>query len=262
MDKINIYLGGDPLYNDDILFLQDSIREAFKGMLAGISNTDGDSFILQGCVISYDGITYNITAGWICFKGEICKVDAHTVTAPNFWNLLVTYDADGNQVYDDATIHDTQEVRKVKMYTTDTGAAVASAAMLRIESKLTTLLATANAWTTTLTFEATFGNYGVPYANLAYRLNPLTGKVEFRGHIKKAPGVSVTADTKLFTITVPAFYPAYQQEIAGVSLGADFDAGRPVTIIVKTDGTVWVKASATNSNDTGNISFDGLSYSL
>lgn len=263
MDKLLFATGGDPLYVEDFEFLQDGIIDGFAGLLSGISNTALDSFILSGCVISYDGTTYNVTAGYVCFKGEVCKVDPHSVSVPSFWNTVLTYDADGSQTFADATVHDTQQIRRVKMYSTDTGSAVAAASMIRIEGKLLTLLASANSWLTTFAFEAAFGNYGGgTYFDLAYRYDPLLNKVHFRGHIKRTAGLTHTTDIKLFSISVPAYYPSKQQELAGVSLGNDFDNNRPVTIIVKADGTVWAKASVTNTFDSGHISLDGLSFAL
>lgn len=254
--------GGDPLFVDDLEFAQAGIVDAFTGLLSGFSNAALDSFILSGCVISYDGITYNITAGYVCFKGEICVVDAHSVSSPLFWNLVLTYDADGNQTFADATIHDTLEIRKVKMFATDTGGAVAAASMLRVSSKLLTLLSGVNGWLTTFAFEPAFANYGAPYFDLAYRYDPLTNRVVFRGNIARTPPLTHTADVQLFTISVPAYYPSKQQEVSGVSLGADLAAGRPVTLIFKVDGTVWAKASVGNPFSSGQISFDSVSFAL
>jgi len=254
--------GGDPLFVDDLEFGQAGIIEALAGLLTGFSNTALDSFILSGCVLSYDGITYNITAGYVCFKGEVCVVDAHSVSSPLFWNLVLTYDADGNQTFADATIHDTLEIRKVKMFATDTGGGLAAASMIRVSSKLLTLLSGVNGWVTTLAFEPTFANYGLPYFDLSYRFDPLTNRIVFRGNILRSPPLTHTADVQLFTISVPTYYPSKQQEVAGVSLGADHTAGRPVTIIFKVDGTVWAKASAGNPFSSGQISFDGLSFAL
>lgn len=261
MDKLNIYLGGDPLYYEDIIFSQDSVRDSFKGVLSAFVNGDNDTFIISGCTATFDGTLFTVAPGYICFRGELCKVDEHTTSVLNEWRLLITYDPDGNQVYDDTSIHDTQEVRKAKIYPTidGGGAGQSCATTRRIEARLIETLATAHNWLTTFAFIAPFMNYdaGIVYDQLSFKTNKITNTVFFKGHIKRSPGLTHTADVHMFTISDPASVPSKQREITGVSLNE-----KPVTIVIKTDGTVWAKASPTNTFDSGNISFDGLNYAL
>lgn len=81
MDKLKTDInGGFPLTLDDLRFEQDAIRGAFRGLLNGFKGSI-DTFIISGVnVTSAGGISWNVSEGWVCFKGEICKVDAHVAT--------------------------------------------------------------------------------------------------------------------------------------------------------------------------------------
>lgn len=262
MNKLKFFTGGDPLYIEDIEFSQDAVAEAIKGIMSGVANDAEASFILSGCTATYDGTTYTVAAGYVCIKGEVFKVDSHTTAVLSHWGELVSYDADGDQVFEDTVEHSTHEVRKAKVYPSDPGSGVAYASVERISAKLLSLLAGVNGWLTTFSYESPFVNYGAPYDNVAYRYDQMTGKVVFKGHLKRSPGMSHTADVKVFTISVPAYRPANQQEVALASVGDNFTNKVPVVLIVKTDGTVWLKADASVSIDSGNISLDGASYAL
>ena len=117
MNKLQTnYNGKMPFELDDIRWEQDAVRDAFAGLISAMNVVAPYGFKLSGCVVTKVGNTYTTTAGYICLGGEVLKVDAHsfTVTALHAakWAIAVTYDPAGTEVFQDATTHETYEVRK------------------------------------------------------------------------------------------------------------------------------------------------------
>lgn len=103
-------LGGFPFQLDDLRWINDGIREAFRGLidLYGVSATN--TFILSGCEVS--GTTVN--PGFVAFGGEIMYYPGGSIagyTIP-YWDVNVTYDGAGTKVFSDASTHETYEVRR------------------------------------------------------------------------------------------------------------------------------------------------------
>lgn len=81
MNRINPQAGGFPAYiPTDYLFLQSAFKEAIEGL----TKLYGNSFIISG--VELDLVNSLQTAGWLCWKGEIMRVDA--VTGSDFSELL------------------------------------------------------------------------------------------------------------------------------------------------------------------------------
>lgn len=127
MNKLQTnYNGKMPFELDDLRWMDDAYREAFYGFASAFGITEADSFKLSGCevTISVNGNNndYICTSGYIYFKGEVLKVNEHTVSIPNnpendmvVFDVDVSYDPDGLDVFEDNSSHDTYEIRLGKM---------------------------------------------------------------------------------------------------------------------------------------------------
>ena len=79
MNKIDFSkLGGYPLCQDDLEYMQDGITNAMLALFAGLGN---GPYIISGCAVTVTlvtGTTYNtsITSGWIYYNGDIIPVTA------------------------------------------------------------------------------------------------------------------------------------------------------------------------------------------
>jgi len=116
--------GGFPFVLDDIRWIDNSVRDAFKGLVSGLGITASTSFKISGCVVSKVGSVYSWTEGYICLMGEILKVEAGSVTTPMqpwqqnyglYWQLDVSYDISGNKIFESGISYDTYEIRKGKL---------------------------------------------------------------------------------------------------------------------------------------------------
>jgi hypothetical protein len=110
MNKIDIKLGGHNLLREDFLFMQKQLSDAIKGLA---EMTGSSCIILSGVVVTTPS-TINWTAGWIYLNGELCEVQAGSAAYPanNTFVIVETYDAAGNQVYEDLTAEDTYIYRR------------------------------------------------------------------------------------------------------------------------------------------------------
>jgi len=122
MDKlITDYNGGFPVFLNDIRFEQESVRSAFKALLSAF-NLSSESFIISGCDITVSGDDYTVTEGYVCLNGEICKVDAHSITRTGnnaiAWKIDITYNPIGLKVFNNLTTNNTYQIRKAILFNT------------------------------------------------------------------------------------------------------------------------------------------------
>lgn len=115
MNKLTIPNGGMPFEGDDLLYMQDQLRDTFKAFLKAFS-PDNANFILQGFeTTSGDGIT-DIAPGLVVIDYEILPFEGATLPTENIpakaLGLQITYDPAGNEVFADQVSKDTYEVRK------------------------------------------------------------------------------------------------------------------------------------------------------
>src|SRR5690606_10941470 len=111
MRAINIDLGGHHLTGDDILYVQEALKEAVLA-IAGLTE---QTFIkIQGVEISFPGANIQWTAGWVMMNGELLKVDAGIAAAAgnNTFQIVETNDPAGQQTYEDLNTVETYKVRK------------------------------------------------------------------------------------------------------------------------------------------------------
>lgn len=115
--------GGFPFELDDIRWTADGIAESLQ--MAG--NVIGDNFVIDGVVptLTPSGGDLDVThtAGKVFFDGEFCEVDALTVpltwiSGDACWFAKdTTFDPSGNETFEDASVHDTYQIVKVKLFT-------------------------------------------------------------------------------------------------------------------------------------------------
>lgn len=110
--------GGMPLELDDLNWIQDSYKEAFKGILHEFSRSKFGNIILSGCIVSdLGGGNYSLSEGYAMLGYEVVYVPAQNVTHVISALILdVSYDVNGSDVFFDGVTRDTYEVRRGKVY--------------------------------------------------------------------------------------------------------------------------------------------------
>jgi hypothetical protein len=118
--------GGLPVTLNDLRFLMDSYTEAIKQTFYLYNQTTPS--LLYGVDVTVTGGTATWTAGAIFANGEIFLIDGgtsgETGDAQDFKDnhyiySAVTWDPTGNKLFKDSTSHDTYQVRKAYIGTTD-----------------------------------------------------------------------------------------------------------------------------------------------
>ncbi len=71
-----------PFVWNDIEFIQDATSEAIKGLCSKFGIGASESFKISGCETTYDAVNlrWDVTEGYFCLEGEICKVDENTTS--------------------------------------------------------------------------------------------------------------------------------------------------------------------------------------
>lgn len=119
MNKLLTNLTGKmPFFLDDLGFIDTAVRDAFYGIMSAFGVDITDSFKLSGCVVSVNGSTYQCSAGYISYQGEIFQVDAHShtnVSGTVGFVPVITYDPFGNKLFLDSVSKDTWQIRKAKL---------------------------------------------------------------------------------------------------------------------------------------------------
>lgn len=112
-------LGGFPWVLDDFRWHHDATREAITEIVHGL-NLEGLNCKLQGVIPTFNGVTYDITAGYLFVDGEIVKYDAQNGLATPagggfdyyFVTISETFDAAGNKALEDGGTADAYKVRR------------------------------------------------------------------------------------------------------------------------------------------------------
>lgn len=120
--------GGFPFELDDLRWIGRGIDESFESFTKAFAKNDTGDYVLFGCVVSNivlgaNSLTYDITSGAIVINGEICLVESATgvtVTDPSFTNFYfdiddTSFDATGNESFEDSSVHDTYQNRFAKI---------------------------------------------------------------------------------------------------------------------------------------------------
>lgn len=93
MNKILTQTGGQPVFLDDIDFLQNSNMDNFKGLCQGMSQDIIGTCIIQGCEITKTSNGYRWNPGYIAIKGEIFKVNNGSIVTESqlpYWQVVST----------------------------------------------------------------------------------------------------------------------------------------------------------------------------
>lgn len=202
MDKLETYAGGHRLTTSQLMFLQTATREA----LSALCTMFGNNFIVSGCEIT-DGIvggirTVSITAGWVCVDGEICEVEAQSVSSAIAGTVFfdITETAGAPQViFYDTTARDVYKLRKATIhYQIGFGS---------LPGDIFSLPRTQFAWTeVTPAVNVDFSGIADATTRLSYKL--INGEVILRGRIRKNGPLDIGGS--ILVCTLPAgFRPKF-----------------------------------------------------
>lgn len=75
MNKFLIHEGGQPIWLEDINFMQESVRESVVQIVAGMTGIEKPTCILYGCD-DVKGKDRGTTAGVVCINGEVFPAEA------------------------------------------------------------------------------------------------------------------------------------------------------------------------------------------
>jgi hypothetical protein len=113
-------LGGLGLRSNDFRFIDASVREAFFGTLSYLGDLANSVIIISGCEVVPSLMEVTILSGFVLLNGEVFKVDTHsypnTTPGVRYWDIDITYDAEGTKLFKDSTTHETYEIRRAKTF--------------------------------------------------------------------------------------------------------------------------------------------------
>lgn len=111
MNKFDIKLGGHNLFREDVLFMQKQLSDAIQSF----AQLSGNPFVIvMGVNPTIAGPNITWSDGWIWLNGEYCQVLAGSAPYPanDTFQIVETYDPDGQQTYEDLTVEDTYVYRR------------------------------------------------------------------------------------------------------------------------------------------------------
>lgn len=103
MNKFLTFPGIQPIYLGDIDFLQDSVRQAFRQLLVGLTGSDTPNCILKKATATVDGV--------ICLDGEIMPYKAYTGTNTGTYAYDVVSAYSGTRQFKNGETHECYEER-------------------------------------------------------------------------------------------------------------------------------------------------------
>lgn len=246
MKKLDIKLGGHQFFGDDLLFVQSSLAEA----IVALATVSGETLVaIKGVEITVGGGNITWTAGWMVLSGELCQVDAGVAAYPANDTFVIseTYDAAGNQTYEDLNVEDTYVIRKAKIQGNAGGA--------NLYSNLTWMnMSAVKTWQD---FTAITGFSWAPSAsyNPLYRKNQTSG-VDLAGSIERSNFNSAFHSP---IGTLPAGYRPDKTIVVGVPGTINGVAG---TIMLEISTTGDFGAIGITNGDDLILYMDGLSFPL
>ncbi len=247
--------GGLKIKLNDFCWIDESVREVLYGIISAFGVLPADSFKLSGCVVTITSPdNYACTAGYVCHKGEVYKVDAHTFAAVGisgdpiaFLDIDITNDANGYRAFDDMTMHDTYEIRKMKLACLDDlNPAIADKMAITapyLDEVIINKIAAKDSGWQNVVFEGDWFNSGGTYATCQYKKDAF-GVVTLRGFAE----VTTPAAGTIFTLPV-GFAPNKDEMFVFAS------TGDPGFLKVSADGTVSVFSGPQNYVSLSGINF-------
>ena len=121
------FTGGEPDVNiDDLQRNVDAVFRGFDAMFGAFNIGTNLNYIIVGCDLVIDpGVDATVTEGYIWLNGEILRVDAQVaayVSSDQYYYVKdVTYDPNGDKVYNDLVARETWQVNR-GVLTNGTGA--------------------------------------------------------------------------------------------------------------------------------------------
>lgn len=124
MNKIKTHEGGQPLFLDDVAFMDNAVRETFKGLLGMFGNTPG-VYLTNLNVTREDPVqgvqVVRWDAGYIALDGEVVKVDAGEITVnpelPLYWHVETFQGENSERIFEDGIERACLEIRRATMDT-------------------------------------------------------------------------------------------------------------------------------------------------
>lgn len=105
MNRFLTHTGRQPIWLDDLNFIQDSFADEVKKIVQGIVGLTNDPVILTGCEVTTneDG-SYRISEGIIYYDGELFRLEDKTYTSVSTLRLRkqITFDENGDRVLMDS----------------------------------------------------------------------------------------------------------------------------------------------------------------
>lgn len=106
-----------PFQLDDLDFMQEATKEGMKGLLHEFARQNSGNVVLSGCQVSPNASNFDISEGYVMLDYEVLYFAGVTnITSDQpYFELEVTYDPAGNDVFFDNVTRDTYEVRQAKI---------------------------------------------------------------------------------------------------------------------------------------------------
>lgn len=113
--------GGFPLRSNDFRFIDESVRDAFKGVVSMLYSNNvmnNEAVILSGCTRVLDGVFTNINPGYLSIGGEVCYFPGASgllLLNNMYWDIDVDYDTDGDKILKNGNPHQAYQTRVAKI---------------------------------------------------------------------------------------------------------------------------------------------------
>jgi len=107
--------GGFPLRSNDFRFIDESVRDAFKGVLSLLNMSANEAVILSGCNRTLALATVTWSPGYIAFQGEVLYFAGATYTIPEagrYWDIETTTNPAGDKILKNGNPHSAYQVRE------------------------------------------------------------------------------------------------------------------------------------------------------
>lgn len=259
--------GGMPFYKTDFNFIDEAVRDAFKGLFSNYGLTASDGFRISGCVVTQSGVNprnFSWTDGYIYYLGEILKVVAGNLTTDTipwgtgkglYWDIDLSWNSTGNRAFYSGGSHDCYQVRNgiLKFGTLPSPCMPMQAPYIKdklIDSiTISDLLIRINAYEepwNAATLLNSWANYTNVYEAVSYKID-LFGVVWLKGY-------AVTGNNTLPIFNLPIGYrPTKKRKFFG---GLNPSTADPIFINIAANGDVSLEVAGVNA------SFDGISFKL
>ncbi len=265
MNKFKAFLGGHPMSVDDLEYIQTSIFDVFKGVLAPWQFGGSDPVILGGLVGSIVGSNTVFTAGYIAVNGEIYYVPPATVVTATakVIDISETIDPAGDVIYEDLQARSTFIVRQGVLknlaggpneidladFLTKTQKLQAMGAVINLETAWFEVGAPGN-----MAFAAGWNEntMGSEFAGniVRYRINK-NGELQLGGNARNT-AMGTTGSSLLFTLaTAPSTIKIYPVSASDNTTGVINGAA----VVIYTTGEVYLKVTP-GTNFNVNVSLD------